>query len=171
MCAKEFFKASIRRYCNDGHDIVTAQGTALRERTVKGTTATVCSIQEQFQTLEINNIPGYSSLHNFEFSEGGLCVWKASGVGLRKLISWTDTVTSPHGETNFVEEIQFFATNYRRIGAKEQARAGDSEYKRYECPKTNCTEEFDTQEDLDLHMNVYSHRTVPSQPVKVSLKK
>ena len=54
--------------------------TALEERPVKGTTATVCSIQEQFQTLEINNIPDYSSLHNFEFSEGGSRVWKAFGV-------------------------------------------------------------------------------------------
>lgn len=75
-------KASIRRYCNEGHDIVTAQDmcTALEERPVKETAATVCSIQEQFQTLQINNIPDYSSLHNFEFSEGGSRVWKAFGV-------------------------------------------------------------------------------------------
>ena len=76
-------KASIRKYCNEGHDIVTAQDmcTALNERPVKGTTATVCSIKEQFQTLQMNKIPDYSSLHNFEFSEGGLRVWKAFGVG------------------------------------------------------------------------------------------
>ena len=162
-------KASIRKYCNEGHDIVAAQDmcTALNERPVKGTTATVCSIKEQFQTLEMNKIPDYSSLHNFEFSEGGLRVWKAFGVGPGKFISWTYIV--PQGETNIVEEIPFFATNSRSIGAKERAKAGESDHKPYECSATNCTEEFDSQEDLDLHMNVYRHRTVPSQPLKESV--
>ena len=105
------------RHCNERHSIVTAQdmGTALKERTLKGTTATVGSIQEQFQTLESNKIPNRSSLNNFEFS-GGLCVWKAFSVGPGKFISWTDT---PQGKTNLVEEIQFFATKSRRICAKE----------------------------------------------------
>ena len=84
---------------------------------------------------EINNIPDYSSLHNFEFSEGGLRVWKAFGVCPWKFISWTDIVTFPQGETSLAEEIP------------------------YEGPETN----FHSQEDLDLHMNVYNHRTVPSE--------
>ena len=39
-------KASIKRYCNEGHDIITAEDmhTALKERPVGGTTASVCTI-------------------------------------------------------------------------------------------------------------------------------
>ena len=48
MCDKILclMKAAIRRYCNEGHDVVSAQDmyTALKERPVKGTTATVCAI-------------------------------------------------------------------------------------------------------------------------------
>lgn len=39
-------KASIRRYCNEGHDIITADDmrTALSERNVRGTSACVCLV-------------------------------------------------------------------------------------------------------------------------------
>ncbi len=56
-------KASIRRYCNEGHDIVTAQDmyTALKERPVSGTTATVCTIEEQNNALEMLRSPTTAS--------------------------------------------------------------------------------------------------------------
>ena len=42
-------KASIRRYCNAGHDVVLAKDMhiALKERPVRGATASVCIVQEQ----------------------------------------------------------------------------------------------------------------------------
>ena len=51
-------KASIRRYYNEGHDVVFAKDMhiALKERPVKGTTASVCIVQEQHTTLEITEI-------------------------------------------------------------------------------------------------------------------
>ena len=55
-------KASIKRYCNEGHDIVTAEDmhTALKERPVSGTTTSVCTIEEQNKTLDMNKINDYS---------------------------------------------------------------------------------------------------------------
>ena len=46
-------KASIRRYCNEGHDVVSAKDmyNALKERPVRGTTASVCIVQEQNSTV------------------------------------------------------------------------------------------------------------------------
>ena len=116
-------KSSIRRYCNEGHDIFSAQDmhTALKERPVKGTTAMVCSIQEQNTTLEINKIPNYSNLHNFEFTQEGLRVWKAFNVGPGKFIPWGDIVTSPQRKTDLVEEIPFFPTNARQFALRERS--------------------------------------------------
>ena len=67
-------KAAVRRYCNEGHDIVTAQDMqiALKDRPVRGTTAAVFSLTEESRTLKIKKIPNYSSLHNFEFTPDGL---------------------------------------------------------------------------------------------------
>ena len=41
-------KGAIRRYCNEGHDILTARDirTALEERPVQGCTAAVCQVNE-----------------------------------------------------------------------------------------------------------------------------
>ena len=152
-------KSSIRRYCNERHDICSAQDmhTALKERPVKGTTAMVCSIQEQNTTLEINKIPNYSTLHNFDFTQEGLRVWKAFNVGPGKFIPWGDIVTSPQRKTGLVEEIPFFPTNARQFALRERSKANASDDKLYDCPDISCTEEFQCQSDLDLHMTMFDH--------------
>ena len=137
-------KAAIRRYCNEGHDVVSAQDMhiALKERPVKGTTATVCTVQEQYTTLEIRKIPNYSNLHNFEFTKEGLRVWKAFSVGSGKFIPWNDIVICPQRESSLMEESPFFLTTARQFTSKEQSRADISEDKLYECPEPSCNEEF-----------------------------
>ena len=67
-------KTGIRRYCNEGHDILTATDMrrALSERPVKGTSACVCAVDEAKNTLEVNKIDGFSKLHNFQIEEEGI---------------------------------------------------------------------------------------------------
>ena len=81
-------KASIRRYCNEGNDVVSAKNmhTVLKERPVRGMTASVCIVQEQNSPLEINKIANFSNLHSFEFTQEGLHVWRAFNVGPEKFI-------------------------------------------------------------------------------------
>ncbi|KAJ7392889.1 hypothetical protein OS493_010550 [Desmophyllum pertusum] len=55
------------------------------------------------------------------------------------------------------------------IKRAKQTEADASEDKLYECPETSCTEEFQSQSDLDLHMNMFDHHTIPQLPVKESL--
>ncbi|KAJ7360074.1 hypothetical protein OS493_018058 [Desmophyllum pertusum] len=55
------------------------------------------------------------------------------------------------------------------LQSKERNKADASEDKLYECPETSCTEEFQSQSDLDLHMNIFDHHTIPQLPVKESL--
>ena len=160
-------KAAIRRYCNEGHDVVSAQDmhTALKERPVKGATATVCTVQEQYTTLEIRKIPNYSNLHNFEFTKEGLRVWRAFNVGPGKFIPWN----CPQRKSDLMEKIPFFLTTARQFTSKEQSRADLSENKLYECPEPSCNEEFQSQSDLDLHMNMFGHNAILRQPGKECL--
>lgn len=60
-------KTCIRRYYNEGHDILTAADMrrALSERPVKGTSACVCSVDEAKKELKVNKIDGFRKLHNF----------------------------------------------------------------------------------------------------------
>ena len=143
-------KAAIRRYCNEGHDVVSAQDmyTALKERPVNGTTATVCAIQEQCATLEISKIPNYSNLHNFKFTHKGLRVWRAFNVGPGKFIPWNDIVICPQTKTNLLDEIPFFPTTARRFALREQSKAEVNEDKLFQCPETSSTEEFQREAKL-----------------------
>ena len=66
-------KTCIRRYCNEGHDILCAENmrTALSERPVKGTSACVCIVDEEKETLQVKKIDGFGKLHNIQFEEKG----------------------------------------------------------------------------------------------------
>ena len=83
-------KSRIRRFCNEGNDIVNSQDIrkALMTRSVKGTTATVNEIDESVKELKMKKIKDFSSFHNFRFKDDGrLRMWKAFGFGNGKKIT------------------------------------------------------------------------------------
>ena len=81
-------KGAIRRYCNEGHDILTASDMheALKARQVKGTTAAVCQVSQTTHEIKVDRISNFSSFHNFFYEEERLRIVKAYGVGVGKLI-------------------------------------------------------------------------------------
>ncbi len=76
-------KSVIRRYCNEGHDVLTAPDMfpALKARPVKGCTAAVCEIDPAVKEIKANKIPNFSSFDNFLYEMNALRMWKASEVG------------------------------------------------------------------------------------------
>ena len=85
-------KSSIRRYCNEGNDILTAQDmhTALNCRPVKGTTSSVNEVKTSVEQLSVKKIRDFSSYHNFQYEDAGIRVWKAYGIGRGKKLSDKD---------------------------------------------------------------------------------
>ena len=63
-------KAAIRTFCNEGHDILTANDMhiALKEQQVKGTTPAVCCLDESNKNAEVRKLEGFSKFHNFSLS-------------------------------------------------------------------------------------------------------
>ena len=153
-------KAAIRRFCNEGHDITSAEDMhkALKERPVGGTTTAVCAIQDQNLSLQINKIPNYSSYHSFEFTATGLRVWKAYNVGAGKLIKWNTIVIEPQGATVMKVDVPFFPVTPREIKQKDKVTDHDEDVGKYECPDPQCKEEFENRRDLDLHLALIGHR-------------
>ena len=100
-------KAAVKRYCNEGHDILMAQDmqTALKERPVRGTTA---GANDKFITLKLKKIPNFSALHNFEFTSRGLRMWKAFKIGAGKLIAWNNIIFCLQEATCLSEDKPFF---------------------------------------------------------------
>ena len=117
-------KAAIRRYCNEGHDIVTVHDMqiALAKRPVQGTTAAVFCVNEENKTLKVKKISNYSSLHNFEFTPDGLRVWKAYHIGNGKLISWESIILCLQEATSLVEENHSFQPQQEKCTEKPISR-------------------------------------------------
>ena len=51
--------------------------TALQERPVRGTSASVCRTSEANRNVVVQRIEGFSKYYNFRFQEHGVRVWKA----------------------------------------------------------------------------------------------
>ena len=60
-------KSAVRRYCNEGHDILSAADMhgALKARPVKGCTAAVCEVDRNDQEIKVNHISNFSTFHKF----------------------------------------------------------------------------------------------------------
>ena len=86
-------KGAIRRYCDEGHDILTATDmcTALEERLVQGCTAAVCRVNQTKRDLEVKKLHQFIAMHSFSYETGSLRIWNAFKVGSGKLIPWNDT--------------------------------------------------------------------------------
>ncbi|PFX11528.1 hypothetical protein AWC38_SpisGene24698 [Stylophora pistillata] len=110
-------KTCIRRFCNEGHDILTAGDTrtALCERPVKGTSACVCEVNESKRTLEVNKIDGFSKLHNIQFGEKSIPAWWSYEIGRGKEISYDQLVLNDQGDTALVVSKEFFPFHNARV--------------------------------------------------------
>ena len=60
-------KSALKRYCNEGNDILSASDIhcALEARKVKGTTSAVCEIDSNQAVLRVDPMARFSSYHNF----------------------------------------------------------------------------------------------------------
>jgi len=107
-------KTSIRTYCCEGHDILTAcdMRNALQHHLVRGTSASVNTVNESQQYLLMKKLDHFSSFHNFHFENSGIRAWKANGIGQGKHFPYSTIYVKHQGPTllqtkeGFVEPIK-----------------------------------------------------------------
>ena len=151
-------KGAIRRYCHEGHDILTASDMyeALQARQVKGTTAAVCEIDRD-QVLKVNRIINFSAFHNFKYDASGLLVSKAYNIGPGELLSWSDLKVQCPGliTVKEVDERCFFPVAPRRM--KAPGDESDETQLLFECKEPGCSYVFATFDMLQDHVNFGEH--------------
>lgn len=103
-------KSSIRTYCCESHDILTAcdMRDALQQHPVKGTSASVNVVDESHQDLEMKKLEHFSSFHNFHFEDSGVRAWKAYGIGEGKHFSYSTIYVNHQGPTMLQTQEDFF---------------------------------------------------------------
>ena len=163
-------KGAIRRYCNEGHDIVRATDMheALKMRQVNGSTAAVCELDRDSKEVKINRIRNFSSFHNFVYEKEGLRLSKAYGVGKGRLIPWSELIIEKQ-KPMIIKEIEnhgFFATVPRAIKSNrnnpESSNSVNDELV-LQCPEPGCCCEFVTSEELEDHVHLGEHHKPVAQ--------
>ena len=151
-------KAAIRTFCNEGHDILTANDmqTALKERPVKGTTAAVCSVEESKKTAQVKKMEGFGKFHNFSFENGGIRLSRCYGIGAGKLVPHNSLIVQPQGPSSLVTEKPFFPISQSRaLKPEKKTRAEVPSV--FVCPEPGCTLTFPRFSDFELHLDVGEH--------------
>ena len=87
---------------------------AFRE-TSKSKFACVCIVDETKKTLEVNKVEGFSKLHNIQFEEKAIRLWRSYGVGRGKEVSFDELVSLSQGNTGLVVSEEFFDCRYTRM--------------------------------------------------------
>ena len=110
-------KAAIRTFCNEGHDILTANDIhiALKERQVKGTTAAVCSVDESNKNAEVRKLEGFSKFHNVSFEFEGIRVWRCYGIGSGKFVPYKSLIVQPQKSPSLITKEPFFS--HKRVAS------------------------------------------------------
>ena len=107
-------KGAVRRYCNEGHDVLTASDMhkALKKRPVQECTAAVCHVNGTKKDLDIKKLQQFSAIHDFSYQQDGLRVWKTYQVDTVKLIQWDEIYIKHRGATDLIteqEKVELFA--------------------------------------------------------------
>ena len=154
-------KGALRRYCDEGHDILTASDMyqALQARQVKGTTAVVCEI-DRSQSIKVDRISNFSAFHNFSYAADGVRISKAYEIGPGKLIPWSQLNVQGQGliYVNEVSEQGFFAVTPRRMKLSVgEIQDSEKEAALFECKEPGCSYVFTTFEELQDHIHFGGH--------------
>ncbi|CAB4014644.1 hypothetical protein AC249_AIPGENE19513, partial [Paramuricea clavata] len=170
-------KTSIRTYCCEGHDILTATDMrdALQRRPVKGTTASVNVVDESKQALLMKKLSQFSSYHNFKFDDSGVKAWKAYTIGQGKSFPYSSMYVTQQGPTQLETKEDFFESAVRERDLKNKKSVTTEKENAspclFECNVPGCTQIFDSCEMLEKHLDVGKHIQVAKRSVYDTIRK
>ncbi|CAC5394871.1 unnamed protein product [Mytilus coruscus] len=178
-------KSIIKRYVNEGNDVVTAEQMKKAIDLKKNFNYRVKVVTPVIDLDPVQNsiksIPGISQLHNFKFEDSCLRVWKAYGIGTRKLIPWTDICQDMHVSQlktvqNWLEKScnVFSSDDMTEEEEVEECEppAKKAKYKEniYSCPKEgNCNYQLEKQSLIDRSKSEYSVKLDKLFPKSVNI--
>ena len=127
-------KSSIRAYCSEGHNVLTAMGMkeALKQHPVSGTSTLVNIVDRSKERLLIKKLDNFGAFHNFQFESSRIRAWKAYRMGCGSLFPYNGP-TMFQGptmlQTDDSEQVEcwFDSVKERDLNpkSKEQPTAGE----------------------------------------------
>lgn len=130
---------------------------ALKQRQVKGCTASACEITRTSEEIKVRRIEKFSAYHNFRYEEDGLWVSRAYDIGPGKHIPWSKITIDKQGPTQLkhTDECDFFPTAPRIIKRNQADSEADDAL--FHCEEPGCNCEFSSFEALQDHIHFGEH--------------
>ena len=181
-------KFHVNAYLNEGHDVTTAGDIKDALNSHGGVQGVIPFVVECAPCLShtVPKILGISLLHNFEYTDGGLRVWKAYQVGAGNLLKWNDLDSEGNCQPQLFSVTQedccveksykFKVADGEKHASEEQPVAEKSESDIsaiFSCPDPGCSREYITLGGLDRHLATGSHDRCRHQnePLRDSVKR
>ncbi|XP_063446753.1 uncharacterized protein LOC134726283 [Mytilus trossulus] len=147
-------KSSIRRYVNQGHDVLTAQSMKKAiDKSAKNVKYIVRVIEgTECRKTKYTAIPAISTYSNFTFSAHGITAWKAYQVGTGKLIPSSDipSVEKCILNTSCPEIEGEIDVDFRQLPLN--MLKAEKEENTITCANEGCTLSFSSFHDLSSHL-------------------
>lgn len=163
-------KSHIRQYVNAGHDVENASDMkrALDSYSgVRGCRASVVKVNTSAQQIHSHNWTGVQMFSNFQFSEGGIRMWKAYNIGQGKFVHYQKLTKKggSQGDTGLVV-IEPFTSPRMSVGCLQTVKSNKAknsndddtnETCEFSCPQAGCIKLFKTSTAMQKHIDVGRH--------------
>ena len=121
----------------------------------------------------MNKIDGFSKLHNVQFEEKGIRVWRSCGTERGKEISFDQLVLKGEGDNGIIISEKFFPLHDTRVyqcsdpvteSSEEEKDWDDSNESMFECSEPGCVKSFQIFSKLESHLDVGDHCLKDERP-------
>ena len=111
----------------------------------------------------MNKIDGFSKLHNVQFEEKGIRVWRSCGTERGKKISFDQLVLKGEGDNGIIISEKCFPLHDARVyqcsdpvteSSEEEEDWDDSNESMFECSEPGCVKSFQIFSKLESHLDV-----------------
>ena len=172
-------KSHMRIYVNAGHDIETAlQMTTAIESSggMAGVSMTVSGPQPTAKSAPVK-WKGVSFINDIEYSNDGMQVWRAYGIGCGKFLSWSNfcqASSSPLSRLNRLADNASTQVSFETVKARQRSeqttelasateRDSDEENSEkrsglFHCPEEECVKSFQQYSSLEKHLDCGTHK-------------
>ncbi|CAF1507708.1 unnamed protein product, partial [Didymodactylos carnosus] len=154
-------KQRLRGWLNAGHDVLSASDLKLGFESyggVKNLKVLVAEKDYKAKPLAKGSIPEVSSVRSIEYTDDGMLIRKASGIGKGKLVPYTSHMFSNNlTETETVERADKTSRPPVIVNVATSKRSDRQYNPIYFCQEQQCTSTFECETDLALHMAAGFH--------------
>ena len=172
-------KSHVNRFLNEGNDVISAEQVkkALESHGgVRSVVPYVVECPESAGKCPTPRIPDASLLHNYQYCNDGLKVWKAYNIGTGKLVAWENLDKdgkilpseiriiesgSQRNRESIKKENTCLAAELpgpvRPVRSPEESGNEDRDCGLFSCPEPGCVKQYITMDKLEKHIAAEKH--------------